>query len=128
MAVRLRRPDAAMRVSRLDALAFTTTVAGDASAYAPVLLGRLHADLGDVRAALAAVRRRQYMVGWPRYLATALREEGRYAAGAGDAAGAKSAYARYLALRADADSILSADVQRARLAHDALRAGGPVSP
>ena len=128
MAVRLRRPDAATRVSRLDALALTAPVAGDASAYAPVLLARLHAELGDVRAALAAVRRRPYMAGWPRYLATALREEGRYAAGAGDAAGARSAYTRYLMLRADADSVLAADVQRTRLALDALRIGGPVSP
>jgi len=128
MAVRLRRPDAATRVSRLDALALTAPVAGDASAYAPVLLARLHAELGDVRAALVAVRRRQYMVGWPRYLATALREEGRYAADARDAGSAQSAYARYLVLRADADSSLAADVQRARLAHDALRAGRPVSP
>jgi DNA-binding SARP family transcriptional activator/TolB-like protein len=128
MAVSLRRPDAPVLVARLDSLAFTAPSAGDAAAYAAVLLGRLHAELGDGRAALAAVRRRPYMVGWPRYLATALREEGRYAAGAGDAAGARSAYARYLVFRADADSSLAADVQRARLALDALRPGGPVSP
>jgi TolB-like protein len=53
--------------------------AGDAVAYAPVLVARLHARLGRPRDALAAVRRRVYMVGWPRYLATAWREEGRYA-------------------------------------------------
>ena len=104
MGVRLRRPDAPVLVARLDSLALTAPAAGDASAYAPILLGRLYADLGDGRAALSAVRQRPYMVAWPRYLATALREEGRYAAGAGDAGGAQSAYARYLVLRADAAS------------------------
>jgi hypothetical protein len=128
MAVGLRRPDAAMLVSRLDSLAFTAPAAGDASAYAPILLGRLHAQLGDVGAALASVRRRSYMVGWPWYLATALREEGRYAAGAGDRTGARSAYERYLVLRADTDSVLAADVRGARLALDSLRAGGLASP
>ena len=128
MAVSLRRPDAALLVSRLESLAFTAPAAGDASVYAPILLGRLHAELGDVRSALAAVRRRPYMVGWPRYLATALRDEGRYAAAAGDPTGAQSAYARYLVLRANADSVLAADVQRARLALDSLRAGGSSSP
>ena len=68
------------------------------------------------------------MVGWPRYLATALRDEARYASRAGDRAGAQSAYARYLVLRADADSVLAADVQRARLALDSLRAGSSSSP
>ena len=48
MAVSLRRPDAAMLVARLDSLAFTAPAAGDASAYAPILLGRLHAQLGQV--------------------------------------------------------------------------------
>jgi DNA-binding SARP family transcriptional activator/TolB-like protein len=128
MAVSLRRPDAAMLVARLDSLAFTAPAAGDASAYAPILLGRLHAQLGQVGTALATVRRRPYMVGWPRYLATMLREEGRYAAGAGDRAGAQGAYARYLVLRGDADSVLAADVQRVRLALDTLRAGGSPSP
>ena len=117
-----------MLVARLESLAFTAPAAGDASVYAPVLLGRLHSRLGQVGAALAAVRRRPYMVGWPRYLATALREEGRYAAGVGDDAGAQSAFARYLVFRADPDSVVAADVQRARLALDSLRAGGVSSP
>ena len=129
MAVSVRRPDAAMLVSRLDSLALTAPAAGDASAYAPILLARLHAALGDVPAAVAAVRRRPYMVGWPRYLATALREEAWYAAATGDRAGAQRAYTRYLALRADADAVLAADVRRARLSLDSLRtASGSSAP
>jgi hypothetical protein len=127
MAVQLRRPDAATLIWRLDSLALTAPASGDAPAYAPIVLARLHATLGDVPAAVAAVRRRPYMVGWPRYLATALREEARYAAASGDRAGAQSAYARYLALRTEADSSLAADVQRARLALDSLRVGSSSS-
>jgi hypothetical protein len=68
------------------------------------------------------------MAGWPRYRATALREEARYATATGDRAGAQSAYTRYLALRAGADSILAADVQRARFSFDSLRTGDSSPP
>jgi hypothetical protein len=55
--------------------------------------------LGDPQRALAAVRQRPYMKGWPRYLATALRSEARLAQTVGDAAGAVAARERVLALR-----------------------------
>jgi hypothetical protein len=44
----------------------------------------LYERLGEPRIALDAIRRRGYMSGWPRYLATAQREEGRLALATGD--------------------------------------------
>ena len=68
-------PDAAQRLAQIDALAFTAGAAGDGIAFVPIVLARLHATAGDTSAALDAIRRRQSLAGWPRYLATALRTE-----------------------------------------------------
>ena len=116
LAVGTRRPDARARVAALDSLAFTSEAAGDAALYAPLWLARLHERLGDQRGALRALRRRPYMADWPRYQASTLREEGRLAAATGDAAGARAAYARYLALRTDPDSALAAQTDSVRAA------------
>ena len=116
LAVERRAPDAAAAVARLDSLAFTAGVSDDAVAYAPILVARLHARLGDGRAAYAAVRRRAYLVGWPRYLAVALRDEGRYAAQEGDVDAARAAYERFLTLRADPDPELRAQTDEVRAA------------
>jgi DNA-binding SARP family transcriptional activator/tetratricopeptide (TPR) repeat protein len=116
LAVAAGWPDARAVLARLDSLALTPATSGDAIAYAPILIARLHDRLGDAAAARSAVRRRAYMVGWPRYLATALRDEGRYAAAAGEPAAARFAYERYLVLRARPDSALAGEVQRVRLA------------
>jgi hypothetical protein len=43
------------------------------------------------------------MTGWPRYLGTVRREEGRLALALGDTLGAVSAYRAYLTLREDAE-------------------------
>jgi DNA-binding SARP family transcriptional activator len=75
LAVVSRRRDAKDRLARVDALAFTPQTAGDAVAYAPLLLARLHSRLGDTAAALRALKKRSYMSLWPRYLATIRREE-----------------------------------------------------
>jgi hypothetical protein len=99
LAVVTRRRDARVQLARLDSLAFTQRVAGDAAAYAPLLMARLHEQLGDGRAALSAIRRRGYMTGWPRYLSSMLREEHRLAELALDIDGAREANRRYLALR-----------------------------
>ncbi|HKG94550.1 MAG TPA: BTAD domain-containing putative transcriptional regulator [Gemmatimonadaceae bacterium] len=118
LAVAARRRDARAVVSALDSLALTPETAGDATAYAPLLVARLHERLGDSRAALAAIRKRAYLSGWPRYLATMLREEGRLAAALRDTSGAREAYRRYLVLRESPDSALAPqaeDVQRALL-------------
>ena len=114
LAVASRSSSAAARVVRLDALAFTAQTAGDAIAYAPLLLARLHEQMGDPRGALRAIRRRAYLTGWPRYLATALRVEGRLALQGGDAVGARTAYERYLTLRRVPDARLAAQSAEAR--------------
>ena len=81
----------------------------------------LKADMGDLSAALATVRRRSH--GWPEgsahsLLPASLRLEGRLAAEVGDTAGAIRAYQHYLALRYDPDPQLQpeADEVRAELA------------
>lgn len=74
-AVVTRQADARARVARLDSLAFTAQVAGDASHYAPIVLARLHERLGDLSAAQRALRRAQPIVDWPRYRAAAARNE-----------------------------------------------------
>ncbi|MGH6691484.1 MAG: hypothetical protein ACREF4_12500, partial [Gammaproteobacteria bacterium] len=101
-------------VARLDSLAFTPGVSGDAIAYAHLLVARLHDRLGNPRAALAAVRRRDELVGWPRYLAAAWRDEGRYAALAGVANEARPSLTRYLALRTNPDAGLRNQVEEVR--------------
>jgi len=106
--------DAAARVARVDSLAFTDAASGDASTYAPLLIARLHEQLGDVPGALRAIRRRAYMSAWPRYLAAALREEGKYAAAVGATDVFREAGTRYLALRAAPDSALHAEVDEVR--------------
>ncbi len=108
LAVVSTAPSAAARVARLDSLAFTAHSAGDAIEYAPLLIARLHERVGDPRGALRAIRRRAYLSGWPRYLATMLRTEGDIAAQLADTSGARSAYQRYLAFRHDPDPSLAA--------------------
>jgi DNA-binding SARP family transcriptional activator len=107
-------PDARVRLARLDSMVFTPQVAGDAIAYAPLLLARLHQRLGNASGALQAVRKRAYMSGWPRYLATSVREEGRLAAASGDTTAARAAYVRYLAMRSDAEPSLAAELDEVR--------------
>ena len=85
--------------------------------YPPIALARLLEASGDRAAALAAIRRRPYFIGWQPFLAASLREEGRLAALAGDRAGAVRAYEHYLALRYDPEPALrpAADSVRAEL-------------
>ena len=82
-AVVARKADAARRVQALDSLMLSGPAVGDARNYAYIAVARLYERLGDRPRALAAIRRRPYMTGWPRYLATARREEARLATGAG---------------------------------------------
>jgi serine/threonine-protein kinase len=81
-------------------------------------VARLRERQGDLRAALAAVRRRPYAYHLTDYLAAHLREEGRLAAMTGDSAGAARAYRHYLALRSDPEPALrpAVDTVRAELA------------
>ncbi len=86
--------------------------------FANLEVARLRERQGNLRAALAAVRRRPYAYHLTDYLAAHLREEGRLAAMAGDSAGAVSAYRHFLALRSDPEPALrpAADSIRAELA------------
>jgi hypothetical protein len=81
-------------------------------------VARLRERQGDLRAALAAVRRRPYAYHLTDYLAPHLREEGRLAALTGDRSGAIKAYRHYLALRSDPEPALrpGVDTIRAELA------------
>jgi len=108
------RADALQRMERLDSLVLTSQVAGDAVAYAPIQIARLFEHLGDQHRALAAIRKRSYMSGWPRYQATAWREEGRLAEQVGDYPGAEQSYGRYLAIRTAPADALGSEVAEVR--------------
>jgi hypothetical protein len=114
--------DARARLVRVDSVAATApaTITWILVA-ANLTAARLWEREGDVTRALAAVRRRPYIVDLvePRLLvalSTMLAEEGRLAAQAGDRAGAARAWRRYLALRADAEPAVEPEVRRAEAA------------
>jgi len=77
-------------------------------------VARLRERQGDLRAALAAVRRRPYAYHLTDYLAPHLREEGRLAALTGDRSGAVRAYRHYLALRSDPEPAVRPAVEAVR--------------
>jgi serine/threonine-protein kinase len=112
LAVGAGRADAHARMAALDSLVLTTAAVGDAAAYAHIAISRLYRRLGEPHRALAAIRRRPYMAAaWPRYLATALREEGDLAREVGDVPGALAAYRQYLALRSNPEERLAVSVR-----------------
>jgi hypothetical protein len=113
-AVASRAPDARARVEAIDALMLTGPALNDASAWATLAIARLYDQLGDGARALAVVRRRSSSKGWPRYLASALAEEGRLALAQADTAGAVAAYTRLLAFRAAPEAPLVAHAQATR--------------
>jgi serine/threonine-protein kinase len=108
-----RRPDAAVHVTRLDSL-MRTGPGGGIQDIGNLTLARLKEKHGDVRGALAAVRRRDYFLSRPTYLSTFLREEGRLAALAGDRESAIEAYRHYLTLRANPAPEFKRDVENVR--------------
>jgi DNA-binding SARP family transcriptional activator/TolB-like protein len=99
LAVSTRAANAEQRVVALDSLTLTGPAAGDAANYSNILLARLYDQLGHPDRAYRAIKRRSYMTGWPRYLATSLREHARLAWIARDSAPSHDMYAIYLALR-----------------------------
>ena len=86
--------------------------------FGPIALSRMLAQAGDTTAALAAIRRRNYFIGWQPFLAASLREEARLAAAAGDTVGQVRALEHYLMLRETPARELqpAADSARAELA------------
>ena len=103
-AVGVGTPNALATLQRLDSLMLTGPAVSDAASYAHLVVAKLYARFGQPRAALDAIRRRGYMSGWPRYLATARREEARLTLAAGDTSAAVALLRRYLDLRHDAES------------------------
>jgi DNA-binding SARP family transcriptional activator len=113
-------PEALRLVERTDSIMSVGPPLGDARAYASLAIARLYERLGDPERALASIRRRPYLRGWPRYLGSYLRSEGRLAAETGDRDGAGRAYRQYLAMRASAAPPLRAEVDSVRAELGAL--------
>ena len=113
-------PEARRLVERADSIVAVGPPLGDTRAYASLAIARLYAALGDPERALASVRRRPYLRGWPRYLGAYLREEGRLAAATGDREGAATAYRQYLALRNSAAPSLAGEADSVRAELGAL--------
>ena len=107
------RPDAPTTVARLDSL-LRTGPGGFVQDAGNLILARLKERRGDVRGALAAVRRRETFLTRPLYLSTFLREEGRLAALAGENDAAIDAYRHYLTLRAAPEPPLRSEAEYVR--------------
>jgi serine/threonine-protein kinase len=105
---------AATLLARADSALQSDAEGTRIDALGNLVVARLWEANGDVPRALAAVRRRIYGLGYPPFLATMLREEGRLAELAGDRTGAIEAYTRYLALRSDPEPSLQPEVERVR--------------
>jgi DNA-binding SARP family transcriptional activator/TolB-like protein len=101
--VATHQPDGLRRVARLDSLMLSGPAVSDAGTYAHLVVSRLYTRLRQPAPALEAIRNRTYMVGWPRYLATARREEAHLATLVGQPEAAARSYRRYLALRSSAE-------------------------
>ena len=108
-----RRADAQVAVARLDSM-LKTGPGGFVQDAGNLILARLKERRGDVRGALAAVRRRETFLTRPLYLSTFLREEGRLAALAGENDAAIEAYRHYLALRSSPEPILRSEADFVR--------------
>ncbi len=87
------------RLAHLDSLMLSGPAVGDAMRYANMVVAREYDAVGDPRKGLAALQRRSYMRGWPRYKAMGLRLQIRLAAEVGDTATVRSATERLNAAR-----------------------------
>jgi serine/threonine-protein kinase len=112
-ATRTGRSDAPVALARLDSL-LRTGPGSFVQDAGNLILARLKEQHGDVRGALAAVRRRETFLTRPLYLSTFLREEGRLAALAGENEAAIEAYRHYLTLRAAPEPPLRSEVEYVR--------------
>ena len=101
-----KRREAAALVDRLDGLVLTSAVAGNLSQYANIAISRMYIELGNPRRALTAIRKRDYMSGWPAYLGTVWRDELRLARLVGDSRRAIATDDRISGLRAGAAAIV----------------------
>jgi hypothetical protein len=105
------------KLERLDSLIRARQDGLQALVHAANLqLARLQESRGNLTGALRALRRRAYYIDPEQleFFSTALREEGRIAALAGDRASAVRAYQHYLALRSDPEPSQKPEVERMR--------------
>ena len=94
IAIQTNAPNARERLAHLDSVMLSGPAVGDAMRYANLVVAREYQSLGDARHALAALQRRSFGRGWPRYRETGLRLQIELATQLGDTATLRSARAR----------------------------------
>jgi hypothetical protein len=99
LAIAERGAAARDRLAHLDSLMLTGPAVGDAMRYANLVVAREYLAIGDPAKGLAALQRRTYMRGWPRYRATGLQLQMQLALRLGDSTTARGAYQRFMATR-----------------------------
>jgi hypothetical protein len=99
LALAARGSAGADRLAHMDSLMLSGPAVGDAMRYANLVVAREYERLGEPRRGLAALQRRSFMRGWPRYRATGLQLQIDLALAAGDTAAARSAKQRLDAAR-----------------------------
>jgi len=95
LAVAGNEPGARAKLAHLDSLMLGGPSVGDAMRYANLVVARQYSALGEPAMALAALQRRSFMRGWPRYRATGLKLQVSLALALRDSVKAKSALARF---------------------------------
>lgn len=96
IAIETDAPNARERLAHLDSLMLSGPAVGDAMRYANLLVAREYRALGDTRYALAALQRRSFGRGWPRYKETGLQLQIDLATELGDTAVVRTARERLL--------------------------------
>jgi tetratricopeptide (TPR) repeat protein len=121
LAALTNRTDALMRLGELDSTLQAAPGINWFLQAGNLVAGRLWHERGDNARALAAVKRRVvHFTGVPPTYATSLRDEGRYAALAGDRNGAIRAYRHYLALRSEPEPAVRPKIEQVRAELSAL--------
>ena len=91
LAVAASEPGARAKLAHLDSMMLSGPTVGDAMRYANLVVARQYNVLGEPSLAMAALQRRSFMRGWPRYRATGLKLQVSLALALRDSAKAKSA-------------------------------------
>lgn len=94
VAVAASEPGARAKLAHLDSMMLSGPTVGDAMRYANLVVARQYNVLGEPSLAMAALQRRSFMRGWPRYRATGLKLQVSLALALRDSAKAKSAAER----------------------------------
>jgi len=87
------------RLAHLDSLMLSGPALGDLMRYANLVIARGYKTLGDNSRALAALQRRSYMRGWPRYRGAGLSMQVDLASALADSSAMRDASTRLAALR-----------------------------